>query len=313
MAESKEVVKQDPIFEMLARYKPAITSVLPKHLTPERMLRIAHTVIYKVPKLRDCTPLSLVNGVLEIAMLGLDIGRTAHLIPYGKEATVIIDYKGFIELAHRSSQISSFSFKPVYENDLFDYEEGTGRYIKHKPTNKERGKLIAAYAIVNFRNGGFDFEVVLPPDIEATKKKAPGAKRSDSPWNKVDEEWTMWCKTAVRRLAKRIPQSPELQKAAYLEELVEAGLKQSIDHVTEDIIDADFKTVKQPDNVVDTEKVKEDVDKKLSGLKANKQTEPEEKQYGIECFKTENKVAVMVCSECTDKPRCESYKAYLAE
>jgi len=232
----KEVMKRDPIYELLTTYKSAIKNVLPKHLTPERILRVAYTAIHRTPKLRECTHESLINAVMEISMLGLDIGRTAHIVPFGREATFICDYKGFIDLAHRSDRIEAFTFKPVYEQDDFEYMEGTSRYIKHKPfRGVDRGDLVAAYSIVFFKHGGYDFDVVEAPDIAATKKMSPGAKRSDSTWNKPDLEWTMWCKTAVRRLAKRVPQSPELQRAAYLEGLAEAGLKQDIHHVSKAI------------------------------------------------------------------------------
>ena len=273
MAEQKSLtIKEDPIYSLLVKYQSAIASVLPKHLTPERMVGIAHKMIHRTPKLKECTALSLINAVIEISILGLEVGRTAHIIPFKNEATVIVDYKGFIELAHRSNQVASFPFKPVYEHDIFEYEEGTSRYIKHKPAREKRGELVAAYAIVNYKTGGFDFEVVLPEDIEATRKKAPGAKKMDSPWNKPDEVWTMWCKTAVRRLAKRIPQCPELQKAAYLEEIVEAGLKQNISHVTNGFIDADFKAMEKTEQ----EPVKkEDVTKKLDALKKQGQVTPE--------------------------------------
>jgi len=271
MSEQKALTtKEDPVYQMLSNYKSAIASVLPKHMTPEKMLRTAYTVIHRTPKLKSCTPVSLINGILEISMLGLDIGRTAHLVPFKNEAVVIPDYKGLIELAHRSNQINSFVLKPVYENDDFDYREGTDRYIKHKPATENRGRLIAAYAIVNFRHGGFDFEVVHQEDIEAVKKVAPGAKSKDSPWNKPDQEKYMWMKTAARIISKRIPQSPELQKAAYLEELVEAGLQQNISHV----IDADFRAMETPQEKSESnpEKVKNDLNKKLKDMKEKGQT-----------------------------------------
>ncbi len=265
MSEQKALtINDDPIYKMLVSYKGAIASVLPKHLTAEKMLRVSYQMITRTPKLRQCTPASLINGIIEISLLGLDIGRTAHLVPFGKEAVVIPDYKGFIDLAHRSGQINSFPFKPVYENDVFDYQEGTERYIKHKPATTDRGRLIAAYAIVNFKHGGFDFEVVHPVDIEAVKKKAPGAKMKDSPWNDPDQEWTMWCKTAVRRLAKRIPQSPELSKAVELEDLVEAGLKQQLSHIEADIIPI---TPIEPEPDENPEDLKKDINDRLDGMK----------------------------------------------
>lgn len=263
MAEHKAMtVSEDPIYQMLAKYKGAIASVLPKHITPERMLRVSYQAIHRTPKLRKCSGASLVNGLIEISTLGLDIGRTAHLVPFKGEAVVITDYKGMIELAHRSGQIDSFPFKPVYENDYFDYEEGTSRYIKHKPATKDRGKLIAAYAIANFKHGGFDFEVVHPVDIEATKKVAPGAKSPDSPWNNPDQEWTMWCKTAVRRLSKRIPQSPELRRITELEDLVEAGLSQNLDH----IINGEF-SVPPPQKSSEKQTEKDRIHERLNAMK----------------------------------------------
>lgn len=303
MAEQKALVmNEDPIYQMLAKYQKAITSVLPKHLTPERMIRIAYTMIHRTPKLRECTPVSLINAVIEISILGLEVGRTAHIIPFKQEATVIVDYKGFIELAHRSNQVASFPFKPVYENDIFEYEEGTTRYIKHKPAREKRGDLIAAYAIANFKHGGFDFEVVLPEDIDATRKQAPGAKSKDSPWNDPDQEWTMWCKTAVRRLAKRIPQCPELQKAAYLEEMVEAGLKQNISHITNGIIDVDFKGLSQPK----AEPIqKEEISNKIDKLKVDGQIQPQI----VDCpNKAINpKTASEECDKCQSREGCPAW------
>jgi recombination protein RecT len=278
MAEHTTIVKtEDPVYKMLTSYKKAIASVLPKHLTAERMLRLAYTMIHRNRKLRECSPVSLINGIIEISMLGLDIGRTAHLVPFKGEAVMIPDYKGYIDLAYRSDRVNSFPFKPVYEGDEFDYQEGTERFIRHKPARENRGQLVAAYAIVNYKNGGFDFEVVLPPDIEATKRKSPGAKYKDSPWNDPDNEWTMWCKTAVRRLAKRVPQSPELQRAAFLEELAESGLKQNIGHIAGEAMEAEFTATSVPEK--STEGTKEAVQKKLDALSASGQTESEDEKF----------------------------------
>uniref|UniRef100_A0A6H2A352 Putative DNA recombination protein n=1 Tax=viral metagenome TaxID=1070528 RepID=A0A6H2A352_9ZZZZ len=301
MSEQKAVTtKEDPIYQMLANYKTAIASVLPKHLTPEKFLRIAYQAIHKVPKLRSCNSLSLINAIIEASILGLEVGRTAHLIPFKDQATLIIDYKGMIELAHRSDKVESTPLKAVYENDLFEYAEGTDRYIKHKPARDKRGKLSAAYAIVNFKGGGYDFEVVLPEDIESVKKRSPGAKKADSPWNTEDEPM-MWAKTAMRRLAKRIPQCPELQKAAYLEELVEAGLKQNLAHITNGAIDADFKSVKEePREPIQKQAITEKLDK----LKADGQISKETKLCPN---KNDKPVPIADCDLCTVRQGCPAW------
>ncbi|NIP32844.1 recombinase RecT [Candidatus Saccharibacteria bacterium] len=247
MTDEKAVAHKDPIVNLLTQYKGAIKSVLPKHLTPERVLRIAYNAVQRTPKLRECTHTSLINSIIEVSKRGLEIGYTAHIIPYGKEAVFIADYKGFIDLAHRSGQINSFAFHPVYKNDEFRYRYGTDPHIAHVPCrDKDRDELVAAYAVVHFKHGGFDFEVIERADAEAIKKRSPGARTKDSPWNNEDE-WTMWCKSAVRRLAKRVPQSPDLQAVAYLDEMAEAGMKQEF----EDAIDAEFEEEKPSTEEID--------------------------------------------------------------
>lgn len=259
----KAVAHSDPIVNLLAQYKGAIKSVLPKHLTPERVMRIAYNAVQRTPKLRECTHTSLINSIIEVSKRGLEIGYTAHIIPYGKEAVFIADYKGFIDLAHRSGQINSFSFHPVYTKDDFHYRYGTDPHIDHHPyRDEDRGDLIAAYAVVHFKHGGFDFEVIEKADAEAIKKRSPGARTKDSPWNNEDQ-WTMWCKSAVRRLAKRVPQSPDLQKVAYLDEMAEAGMKQEF----EDAIEAEFAEAPPP-----TEEIEKTIDNLGEGKTVEKIT-----------------------------------------
>ena len=233
---STELTKtqRNDVMTLLKNNSQAIQSVLPKHLHPEKMLRMAYQCIEVTPKLALCSQASFFNAILELASLGLEPGgplALAHLIPYGKKVQVIIDYKGFIHLANNAN--TRIVYHPVYEKDDFEFQYGIGGFLTHKPTNNDRGKLISAYAIAYFPSGPPDFEVV-DEKIAMTAKSRSSAKNSeDSPWNKtingerVDEA-TMWCKTAVRRLAKRIPSSPELQKAAIYDEYQEAGVKQGI-------------------------------------------------------------------------------------
>ena len=41
----------------------------------------------------------------------------AHLIPYGNEVTLILDYKGLLELVRRSGDVVSIRSELVCEND----------------------------------------------------------------------------------------------------------------------------------------------------------------------------------------------------
>jgi recombination protein RecT len=58
---------------------------LPKHLTPDRLLRVAMTSIQQNPRLLDCTQESLLKSVIICAQLGLEpdgIIGGAYLVPY---------------------------------------------------------------------------------------------------------------------------------------------------------------------------------------------------------------------------------------
>lgn len=256
-------LRDDPIKQLLATNMPVIKNVLPKHLTPERIMRIAYTAISTTPKLRECSHASLLNCILTASMLGLEIGNTmgyAYLIPFKTQATLIIGYKGYQKLAWQSGKIKSFSYHPVYENDTFSYEYGLDPKLKHVPSTENRGKLKYAYAVVQYKEGGFDFEVVTQDDINVAKKRSVAVKcnKKDSPWLQEDLEYTMWCKTAVRKLSKRLPQSPELMQAINIEEQAEVGINAVEKYIKIDTIENDPVTAK-----LKTEEPKSSIDKTL--------------------------------------------------
>jgi recombinational DNA repair protein RecT len=91
--------------------------------------------------------------------------------------------------------------------------------------------LRAAYAVVQYKNGGVDFEVVNRTGAMRAKAASAAKNKADSPWNQPENEWTMWVKTAVHQLSKRIPLSPELQRANDLEEMAEQRGNQDLSHV----------------------------------------------------------------------------------
>lgn len=217
--------------EMLETVKPQIALALPKGFDPDRMVRAVLTAVQKTPKLLQCTPQSIVLSTLQAAQLGLDVDGFlghAYLVPYwnkraGKnEAQLQIGYRGFISLARRSGEISSISAEIVYENDIFSVSLGTERSIKHLPNPEgNRGDVIGAYAVVFYKDGFKDFEYMTKGQIEHIRE---GSKsKDDGPWVTHWEE--MARKTPIRRLAKRLPLSPEdsaLIRAAVMDEYHES-------------------------------------------------------------------------------------------
>lgn len=237
LANSKNIVG------LLEQMKGEIARCLPKHLTPERMIRIATTELRKNPKMIECDPMSFIAAIMQASQLGLEPGimGSCYLIPFfnsklGKyECTFMPGYRGFLALARRSGQIKSLVARAVYENDVFEYEYGLQESVTHKPAMDERGELKAVYAVALLKDGGHQFEVMSKREIEAVRQKSQG--KNAGPWTEYYDE--MARKTVVRKLFKWLPCSVEMQKAVSLDELQEVG-KQNIKAAASEEFDMDF-------------------------------------------------------------------------
>jgi len=142
-------------------FKQEVARVLPKHCTPERMVRTGLTALMKTPKLATCTPESFLNCMLQLSQWGLEPdGRHAHLIPYGDQCTLILDYKGIVDLVLRSGSVRTIHADVVHEGDLFDYSLGevrahTPHFLRTDAAKPDKaGKIIAVYCHVVFNDGG---------------------------------------------------------------------------------------------------------------------------------------------------------------
>jgi recombination protein RecT len=190
-------------------FKAQIAMALPKHITPDRFIRVALTAMQKTPKLLDCTQASLFQSLLTCSQLGIEPdGRMAHLIPYGNVCQLIIDYKGLSALAMRSGEILPPHADVVCENDVFEYDRGEVK--KHSiDFRKPRGKAYAVYAIVRYKEGGEKAECMSMDEVDAIRKRSKAS--GSGPW--VTDYNEMAKKTVFRRLSKWLPLSPEFRDA----------------------------------------------------------------------------------------------------
>lgn len=229
-AKGTAVAKKPLTFdELLERAKPRIAAVLPKHLTPERMLGLVTLAAMKTPRLRECQPLSLVNAILNASRLGLEIGQHAHLVPFKNnklgivECVMIPDYRGLIGLAVRSGKVKHIDARVVYKDDEFDYQLGSAPFIKHKPRldgDRSDANIFAFYAVAHLADGTpvFD-EPMSRTEVDAVRARSRA--KDDGPW--VTDYVAMGKKTAVKRACKFLPQTPELAAAIELDNRAETG------------------------------------------------------------------------------------------
>jgi recombination protein RecT len=238
--ENNQVVEQGTnlkvLNEYLEKYRQQIAMALPKHVNPDRMIRLAMTAFSKAPKLKECTITSIFGCIIQASQLGLEpdsgLGQCFLLPFFNKKANrmdcqLIIGYLGLIDLAYRSGQIASIHADIVYENDEFDFMYGKDSFLKHKPMlSGDRGKEKCVYACADIKGGGFVFVVLSESDINKAIASSPN-KSEWSIWKK--DPPSMKIKTAYRRLFKKLPKSVEIQRALQLEELNTLEQPQGLD------------------------------------------------------------------------------------
>jgi recombination protein RecT len=219
--------------------KQQMALALPKHMTADRLARIALTEVRKNPTLGKCDQGSFLGAIMQCAQLGLEPGGAlghAYLLPFENkrkqitEVQFIVGYRGMIDLARRSGQIVSLSARAVHAGDRFRYSYGLNETVDHVPAENGGGELTHVYAVAKLRDGGVQFEVMNRAEVEKVRNESNGYKsairydRKDNPWIGFFEE--MAKKTVIRRLFKYLPVSIEMQTAVGLDEQAESGLAQ---------------------------------------------------------------------------------------
>ncbi|WP_144517397.1 recombination protein RecT [Bacillus thuringiensis] len=237
--ESAPVTPEQTVEAYMKKMAPRMAEVLPKHMDMNRMSRIALTTIRTNPKLLECAVPSLMGAVMQAVQLGLEPGLLGHcyILPYKREATFIIGYKGMIDLARRSGHIQSIYAHAVHENDEFEYELGLHPKLEHKPSHGDRGAFIGAYAVAHFKDGGYQMEFMPKSEIEKRRKRSTSANSSYSPWSSDYEE--MAKKTVVRYMFKYLPISIEVQTQAQQDEVVRKDITEEPEFIEVDPIEGE--------------------------------------------------------------------------
>ncbi|HEK0386156.1 TPA: recombination protein RecT [Proteus mirabilis] len=233
--EVKEKTKDQMLVEFINKpsMKAQLAAALPRHMTPDRMIRIVTTEIRKTPALANCDMQSFIGAVVQCSQLGLEPGNAlghAYLLPFGNgkaksgqsNVQLIIGYRGMIDLARRSNQIISISARTVRQDDSFHFEYGLNENLTHVPGENEDSPITHVYAVARLKDGGVQFEVMTHNQIE--KVRASSKAGQNGPWVSHWEE--MAKKTVIRRLFKYLPVSIEMQKAVILDEKAEANVDQ---------------------------------------------------------------------------------------
>ncbi len=216
-------------------------ALLPRHITPDRMMRLATIAVQRTPKLASCDPMTLLGAFLGCSALGLEPNTPLQhifLIPFEnrKKGTVevqtVIGYRGYMELGRRSGLIRGVHADVVRPGDEFDFQYGTETFLKHKPMGHDGPADAYTHAYCHVRlDDGQAFVVMPKASVLAVRDKSQGYKqalasaKNGKDWVLRDNPWTaypdrMARKTPIRQLfgSGEAPLSLEMAGALAIDE-----------------------------------------------------------------------------------------------
>jgi recombination protein RecT len=210
-----------------------------------RLYRLMLHCVSTTPALQQCTVPSIFRVMSQAAQVGLEPGTAlgqCYIVPYKDQAQFIIGYRGYVELARRSGQVTAVSASAVYSEDEFYVERGTADTLKHIPKlTGPRGTFVFAYAVAKLANGAIEFDFMSKEEIDAIRGRSRAG--TSGPW--VTDYIEMAKKTVVRRLAKLLPMSIEAARAVEIDEEADFGpfgatVRVQTGEITEDPIEDDI-------------------------------------------------------------------------
>lgn len=216
-----------------------IQNALPQgNLSAKRYISACLTALAVQPKLLQCQPSSVLKSMMESARYGLEPNSPlseAALVPYGKDCTFLIEYRGMMKLAWNTGLIKSLDYDKVCEGDEFDYSKGSkGLSFHHRPSlSASRGEGKIYYAYAELKHGGTAFQVMTREDIMAHAKQfSRGYSAKSSPWQ-TDFD-AMAYKTVIRQLCdKKLPKSTTehgilMSEAAHIDDFIDESVPRHI-------------------------------------------------------------------------------------
>lgn len=214
----------------IIQMKGEIAKALPSVITPERFTRIVTSAISTTPQLAQTTPQSFLGAMMTAAQLGMEpntpLGQ-AYLLPYKNkgvlECQFQLGYKGLIDLAYRSGQVTIIQAHEVHENDDFSYSFGLEPKLHHVPALDDRGPIVCYYAMFRTKDSGFGFEVMSREDIEShAKRYSKSYGGGFSPWSTNFDE--MAKKTVLKKCLKYAPLKSDFVRAVASDETIKTEI-----------------------------------------------------------------------------------------
>ena len=197
--DTKEIVKNDYYKQLEIQILKAVRPFV----ADEKTAREVHSgflyCLRKNKAIKNCDPASVILALSECAQLDLIPGarQECALVPYKNDLTFQPMVKGLIKIMYRAG-VKSVDSEVVCQNDFFEYEQGsTVKLTFKKNLFEDRGKEVAAYAVITQADGSQIIEVMTIKQLTSIRNRA----KNSFIWNEHPEE--MYRKTVIKRAYKR--------------------------------------------------------------------------------------------------------------
>jgi len=216
------------------KLKPQMALALPKHLTADRMARLALTAFSTNPALQKCTHQSIAASIMTAVQLGLEpnVNGAGYLIPYKDTCTFVPGWKGLVDLVNRSGRGTVYT-GVIYSDQVqgvdWEFMDGSRRelLIKRQSSLFDEKEITHTFAIGWVKDASM-------PIIELWSSAKLIAHRNK--YNKVGikhysfRDWEMYArKIPLLQVLKYMPCSVEMSMAVEIANVSEFGGVANID------------------------------------------------------------------------------------
>lgn len=172
----------DSVMNSINKFISEKRLVLPTGYSPENALKSAWLKILETKDKQDrkalevCTPESVGNALLEMAIMGLNPAKNqCYFIVYGNKLTMFPSYFGKITALKRIKGVEEINAQAIYDGDEIDYDispEGAIINIEHHQSfsNIKEDNLIGAYCVIKYNGQNYGTIVTMEQIQQAWNK-----------------------------------------------------------------------------------------------------------------------------------------------
>lgn len=222
MPEDRRVHPLVAFREQVEERRDEFMRALPAHIPVARFMRVLLTAVQNNPDLLGADRQTLFNSAMRAAQDGL--------LPDGREGAIVI-YRtkkkdrdgnerwidaaqwmpmvfGILKKIRNSGEVAMITARVVYAGDKFRYWiDDNGEHVEYEPSDEpDTGIVRRVFAMAKTNDGELYVEPMTAEQVE--KVRNVSRSKDKGPWKDWWDE--MAKKTVIRRLAKRLPMSTDL-------------------------------------------------------------------------------------------------------